>query len=34
PRGLAGRAYWLGVTPFHAFIFGGLLRGLVEAPRR
>jgi uncharacterized protein YbjT (DUF2867 family) len=34
PRGLAGRAYWLGVTPFHAFVFGGLLRGLVEAPRR
>ncbi|MCH8562208.1 SDR family oxidoreductase [Nesterenkonia sp. YGD6] len=21
PRGLAGRAYWLGVTPFHAIIF-------------
>ena len=34
PRGLAGRAYWLGVTPFHAFVFGGLLRGLVERPRR
>ncbi len=34
PRGLAGRAYWLGVTPFHAVVFGGLLRGLAEAPAR
>ena len=33
PHGLAGRAYWLGVTPFHAVVFGGLLRGLVERPR-
>ncbi len=33
PHRLAGRAYWLGVTPFHAAVFGGLLRGLVERPR-
>ena len=31
PRGLAGRAYWLLVTPLHALVFGGLLRGLVDA---
>jgi uncharacterized protein YbjT (DUF2867 family) len=29
PRGLAGRAYWVLVTPLHALVFGGLLRGLV-----
>ena len=30
PHGLAGRAYWLLVTPLHALVFGGLLRGLVD----
>ncbi len=34
PRGLAGRAYWLLVTPLHALVFGGLLRGLVDAGAR
>jgi hypothetical protein len=30
PRGLLGRLYWLGVAPFHRFVFPGLLRGIVE----
>jgi len=34
PRGLAGRAYWLLVTPLHALVIGGLLRGLVDARGR
>jgi uncharacterized protein YbjT (DUF2867 family) len=34
PHGLAGRAYWLLVTPLHAVVFGGLLRGLVDAQPR
>ena len=34
PRGLAGRAYWWLVTPLHALVFGGLLRGLVGRPGR
>jgi hypothetical protein len=34
PHGLAGRAYWLLVTPLHALVFGGLLRGLVRARGR
>ena len=29
PRGLWGRAYWLGVAPFHRFVFPGMLRGIV-----
>ncbi len=28
PRGLAGRAYWLAVAPFHRFIFPTLLAGV------
>lgn len=31
PRGLAGRAYWLAVTPFHYLIFGRLARSLAAA---
>lgn len=42
PRGIAGRAYWYAVAPFHAVIFRGMLRrigqlavrGLPEAPRK
>ena len=34
PHGLAGRAYWLLVTPLHALVFGGLLRGLVDGRGR
>ncbi len=29
PRGLLGRVYWLGVAPFHRFVFPGLLAGIV-----
>jgi hypothetical protein len=28
PRGLWGRAYWLGVAPFHRFVFPALLDGI------
>jgi hypothetical protein len=27
PRGLLGILYWYAVTPFHNFIFNGMLRG-------
>ena len=30
PRGLWGRAYWLGVAPFHRFVFPGMLAGIVS----
>jgi uncharacterized protein YbjT (DUF2867 family)/uncharacterized protein YndB with AHSA1/START domain len=30
PRGLWGRVYWLGVMPFHRFVFPGLLAGLAR----
>ncbi|MBF6215222.1 SDR family oxidoreductase [Nocardia puris] len=39
PRGLAGHLYWLAVTPFHAVVFGGMVRNitakaeLTRAPR-
>jgi uncharacterized protein YbjT (DUF2867 family) len=29
PRGLFGRIYWYGVLPFHAFIFPGMLKGIL-----
>lgn len=28
PRGIWGRLYWYAVTPFHAFVFEGMLKGL------
>jgi hypothetical protein len=28
PRGLAGFAYWWAVRPFHAWVFGGMARGI------
>lgn len=31
PRGLAGRLYWLGVLPFHGFIFAGMAARITEA---
>ena len=35
PKGLWGRAYWLGVAPFHRFVFPGMLDGAcAEAERR
>jgi len=30
PRGVIGRLYWVGVAPFHRFVFPGLLRGLIK----
>ncbi len=30
PLGLWGRAYWLGVAPFHRFVFPGLLQGIID----
>ncbi len=29
PKGLWGRVYWYGVLPFHAFVFPGLLKGVL-----
>jgi len=34
PRGLAGRAYWYALIPFHALIFGRLARRLASAAAR
>jgi hypothetical protein len=31
PSGLLGLAYWWLVTPLHNFVFGGMLRGIVNA---
>ncbi|MHB1548993.1 MAG: DUF2867 domain-containing protein [Acidimicrobiales bacterium] len=31
PRGLLGRLYWLGIAPFHRFVFPGMLAGIVAA---
>nr|WP_314842074.1 SDR family oxidoreductase [uncultured Microbacterium sp.] len=31
PRGLSGRLYWLGVLPFHGFIFAGMARRITQA---
>ena len=30
PRGLAGHAYWWLVSPFHALVFPGMAKGIVE----
>ncbi len=30
PRGLAGQAYWWGVAPFHAVVFGGMARNITR----
>jgi hypothetical protein len=34
PRGLAGHAYWAGVWPFHAVVFGGMARNIARAAER
>ncbi|MGY6502348.1 MAG: SDR family oxidoreductase [Acidimicrobiales bacterium] len=34
PRGLAGRAYWLAVWPFHGIVFEGMLRNMASAAER
>ncbi|HEU5108857.1 MAG TPA: SDR family oxidoreductase [Micromonosporaceae bacterium] len=31
PRGLAGHAYWAAVWPFHAVVFGGMVRNIARA---
>ncbi len=31
PKGLKGRLYWFSVFPFHALIFGGLIKRLADA---
>ena len=31
PRGLLGILYWYAVTPFHHYVFNGMLRGIAEA---
>ncbi|QFQ98968.1 SDR family oxidoreductase [Streptomyces phaeolivaceus] len=31
PHGLAGHAYWWGVAPFHAAVFGGMARNIADA---
>jgi uncharacterized protein YbjT (DUF2867 family) len=34
PRGLLGHAYWWGVSPFHAIVFGGMARNIARAAAR
>lgn len=34
PRGLAGHAYWRGISPFHGVIFGGMARNITAAAER
>jgi hypothetical protein len=34
PRGLSGRLYWLGVLPFHAFIFPSMSRNIAAQAAR
>ena len=34
PRGLAGRAYWYAILPFHGIIFRGMLRNLTGTAER
>jgi hypothetical protein len=34
PRGLAGHAYWRSISPFHAVVFGGMLRNITAAAER
>ena len=31
PQGLAGRLYWYAVTPFHWFVFNGMISRLVKS---
>ncbi|MGV9246317.1 SDR family oxidoreductase [Streptomyces sp. NPDC003710] len=34
PHGLLGHAYWWGVSPFHALVFGGMARNIAKAAAR
>ncbi|GAA1263199.1 SDR family oxidoreductase [Kitasatospora nipponensis] len=33
PHGLAGHAYWWSVAPFHALVFGGMVRSIARSAR-
>lgn len=33
PRGLFGLLYWYAVTPFHSYVFNGMLRGIANAAK-
>ncbi len=33
PHGLAGHAYWWGVSPFHTVVFGGMARNIARGAR-
>ncbi|GAA1372013.1 hypothetical protein GCM10009612_64090 [Streptomyces beijiangensis] len=34
PRGLLGHAYWWSVSPFHAVVFGGMVRNVAKAAEK
>jgi uncharacterized protein YbjT (DUF2867 family) len=34
PHGLLGHAYWRGISPFHAVVFGGMARNIARAAAR
>ncbi|MER6471188.1 SDR family oxidoreductase [Streptomyces collinus] len=34
PHGLLGQAYWWGISPFHAVVFGGMARNIARAAAR
>lgn len=34
PRGLAGHLYWWAVSPFHALVFGGMVRNITRRAER
>ncbi|NOY12878.1 MAG: SDR family oxidoreductase [Deltaproteobacteria bacterium] len=33
PQGLLGLLYWYAVTPFHSYVFNGMLRGIAKAAK-
>ncbi|WP_407809888.1 DUF2867 domain-containing protein, partial [Staphylococcus aureus] len=34
PRGLAGRAYWYSILPFHGVVFQGMITNITGAAER
>lgn len=32
PKGIRGRLYWYAVLPFHYFIFGGMIKNIIDQP--
>ncbi|MFN2258193.1 MAG: DUF2867 domain-containing protein, partial [Desulfuromonadaceae bacterium] len=34
PRGLLGLLYWYAITPFHFFVFNGMIRGIATAAKK